>query len=373
MNLQGLRKTTLSADFGDGAPSEFCIWRAGVNPTRNGYDVVFDDVAATAVMASYAEHGVDIMIDLEHLSLDDKARNYDPDAVGWCRLAMRGADLWAVDVRWTPDGTRRLTEKTQRYISPAFMLDEQNRPTRLVNIALCAMPATDRISALVAAKENSMAEIDQVALAAALGVDIDPSADPMGFSAAMKKALEGVMAKFGGGESDPNESEQPPAAEMASKAPPEEMAAAKAIMRVVGAKDATEALLTVTEWRSLAVTHAAEVKRLADEKKAIEDTKRRSLTAEFVVCGAELPATAWADEAKTVPAPHLATMSIAQLEQRLAAFKAKAGGTSKRTPGAAPQSHGLTEREIEKCKAKGVSPEAYAKTKAAMFGQSTEN
>lgn len=366
MKPRDVQTTTLSVDFGAGAPSEFCIWHFGANTTRNGYDVVFDSVSARAVMAAYKEHGVDVMIDLEHLSLDDKARNYDPDAVGWCRLEMRGADLWAVDVRWTPDGTRRLSEKTQRYISPAFMLDEQNRPTRLVNIALCAMPATDRIPALVAAKENNMADIDQVALAAALGVEIDPSADPMGFSAAMKAALEGVMAKFGGGESDPAKSEQPPAAEMASKAPPEEMAAAKAIMRVVGAKDPTEALLTVTEWRTLAVKHASETKRLADETKALEDTKRRSLTARLVVCGAELPATAWADESKTSPAAHLAKMSLDELEKRAEAFEALKGlSPSKRTP-AAPQVHGLSARELAMCSETNTDPQVYAARKAAL-------
>lgn len=361
-----LHKTTSTTaiDQVAGTPSEFCIWRAGVNSTRNGYDLVFDAKAASSVMAAYEEHGVDVMIDLEHLSLDDSARNYNPDAVGWCQLAMRGGDLWAVSVRWTPDGTRRLTEKTQRYISPAFLLDENNRPTRLMNIALCAMPATDRISALVAAKETKM-EIDQAALAAALGVDIDPAADPMGFSAAMKAALEGLMEKFGGGESDPNESEAAPAPEAMAdkKPPPEEMAAAKAIMRVVGAKDATEALVTVTEWRALAVKHADEVKRLADEKKAIEDTKRRSLTARLVGCGAELPATAWADDAKTQPAAHLAKMSLDELEKRADAFEAlKGNAPAKRTPGAGGEGE-LSEREHRLCEALKIDKALYAAQK----------
>ncbi len=133
-----------------GAATEFRIWRRGTNPTSNGYDVLFDDAAARAVMAAYRAHGVDVMIDLEHLSLDDRSPNHDPDARGWCHLELRNGELWAVNVRWTSDGARRLQERTQRYMSPAFALDDENRPTRVFNLALVAMPGTDATAPLAA-------------------------------------------------------------------------------------------------------------------------------------------------------------------------------------------------------------------------------
>jgi phage I-like protein len=99
------------------------------------------------------------MLDLEHLSLEDGI-HFDPDARGWYDLEDRGGDLWAVNVRWTPDGARRLTERTQGYVSPAFNYDEKTGELlEIVNIGLVAMPATFRAFPLARlasrhAKEN---------------------------------------------------------------------------------------------------------------------------------------------------------------------------------------------------------------------------
>ena len=138
----------------DGAPTEFRIFRPGVNETTKGA-VTFDRIAADAVMAAYRAHGVEHMIDLEHESLDPPTRPDSRDARGWYELALRetpaGPELWAVNVRWTADGLRRLSEKTQRYISPAFWPDEDGRVAVMVNCALTSLPATHGAQALVAA------------------------------------------------------------------------------------------------------------------------------------------------------------------------------------------------------------------------------
>lgn len=138
-------------------PREFRIFRAGLNHTEKG-DVLFDAQAARDVVAAYARQGVDQMVDLEHASLDAAAkrtRSDAADAVGWYRLALRGGELWAVDVRWNPEGERRLNNKTQRYISPAFLLDrESGRVVELLNCGLVAMPATHGAPALVAASRT---------------------------------------------------------------------------------------------------------------------------------------------------------------------------------------------------------------------------
>lgn len=409
-----IRTCTIEADLNGGLPTAFRIWKRGVNTTANGYDVLFDARAARRVMSAYEKHGAEVMIDLEHLSLDDKAANYDPDARGWCRLELRNGELWAVDVRWTPDGVRRLeTDKTQRYFSPAFALDEQNRPIRLFNIALVAMPGTDNLEALVAASERTMpmtitmqgalsaclyaralsrrgvaagmvvralaegdgdaggevAGVDVAALAEFLGVDVDPAQDPAGFVKALLARIDEIAAKVRGSEPEP---EVAPGAEMAEE-PKEDMAAAKAIMRVVGAKTATDALITVTEWRQLALEHERQVKKLADERKALDATKRRQLTARLVVCGAETPATAWADDAKTEPAKHLHALSLSELETRCLAFEAaprapnfEADKSDKTADqgGAVVTVDGrevrLTADEVKRCKDRGADLERYA-------------
>lgn len=148
----------LVPDEGGALPCEFRLFRAGENDTTKGV-FVFDDEAARAVLANAAARGgVDYPIDLEHLSLDDAGRHYDPDARGWFKLAVRNGELWAVDVRWTPDGQRRLSERTQRYVSPAFLTDDEGRVTEIVNVALVAMPATNGTPALVAASRRKSME-----------------------------------------------------------------------------------------------------------------------------------------------------------------------------------------------------------------------
>lgn len=124
-------------------PTEFRIFAAGVNESSNG-PALFDAAAAARVMATYEQQGVRLMIDLEHGALDGS----DRDARGWFDLELRGGELWAANVVWTPDGARRISEGTQRYISPAF--DDTEAMAWLINVALVAMPATYGAAPLVA-------------------------------------------------------------------------------------------------------------------------------------------------------------------------------------------------------------------------------
>jgi len=153
-------------------PTEFRLFVKGWNDTENGR-YLFDDVAANSVMQAYAAWGVDLAIDLEHQMLDEPGT--DPtarDARGWCKLELRNGELWAVDVRWTPDGERRLKNKTQRYVSPAFEADPKTgRVLKVVNVAITAMPATHDTPALVAASKRgtkAMSAIHPKHVAAAL-------------------------------------------------------------------------------------------------------------------------------------------------------------------------------------------------------------
>ncbi|OFV82000.1 MAG: hypothetical protein A2Y78_00250 [Acidobacteria bacterium RBG_13_68_16] len=134
----------LSAVEGGALPSEFRIFAAGLNRSTKG-EHVLDAEALAACLRAFAEGGVDLPIDLEHDSLSHEARaarSDAGDARGWFRLAARDGELWAVDVTWTSDGIRRLADRTQRYISPAFRTDESGRVVEIVNVALCAQPAT---------------------------------------------------------------------------------------------------------------------------------------------------------------------------------------------------------------------------------------
>jgi len=136
-------------------PTSFRIFRAGANTSTKG-TVIFDSKAAEAVMQDYAQHGADLMMDLEHLSLNKQLPTYNPNAMAWFKLQLRGGELWATDVRYTPEGAKRLSEKSQRYISPFFLVDKATkRVMQIINSALTALPATDKPMALVAASQNT--------------------------------------------------------------------------------------------------------------------------------------------------------------------------------------------------------------------------
>lgn len=136
------------------------MFAPGVNETQNGR-YIFDAKAANSVMAAYRREGVELMIDLEHDSLNKAARAARSDAgnaLGWFVPEVRpDGSCWATNVRWTPDGAARLTNRTQRYISPAFATEEADGGERVLvirNCALCAMPATHGTAALVAASKT---------------------------------------------------------------------------------------------------------------------------------------------------------------------------------------------------------------------------
>jgi phage I-like protein len=143
------RRLSVLVPDGD-PPREILLFRSGKNSTTKGV-FVFDAAAAKSVMRSHQQHGARVMLDLEHLSLDQDHPNYDPDSRGWGTLTVRDGALWLTGIQWTDDGAARLRERRQIYVSPAFDVDDANRVTRIFNVAITALPATDDPMPLVAA------------------------------------------------------------------------------------------------------------------------------------------------------------------------------------------------------------------------------
>ena len=141
-------------------PTEFKLFSAGLNKTLHG-DFIFDAQSAAGVMADFRRRGVEMVIDLNHDSLDQNKRlmrNDAADAMGHFVPEVRpDGSLWATQVRWSAEGQRRLTARSQRYTSPAANYDTKTRRiVSLVNCALCADPATYNATALVAASRTGM-------------------------------------------------------------------------------------------------------------------------------------------------------------------------------------------------------------------------
>jgi hypothetical protein len=395
------RSVALTVGTDGSLPSEFRIFSAGWNETSKGR-FLFDAEAARAVMAAYEEHGADLMIDLEHLSVEDprESRNFDPDARGWCKLEVRDGELWAVNVTWTPDGAMRLREKRQRYISPVLDFDTKSRRVHAVfNVAITAVPATHGLEPLVAASRRikmaneAMDEakvleglgIDGEALKKALGLDAGATLEDL--AAALMASADKLGAIAGLAPAPESGTQEGDPAEVPASAAPEdeqqkEMAAARAtILRDTGAPTMLQALSTIADWRSSHIKLETERKKLAAERAALEAGERRTLVAEMVKLGSETPATAWADDRATKPAEPWASMQIDALRTRVAKLRAAKGATSSRAPDAlavAEAASGgksflidgetitLSERELRTCAEVKASPEVYAANKLAQ-------
>src|SRR6185295_8462394 len=364
----------------------------GENATTKGI-FVFNEQAARDVMASYEAHGIDVMIDLEHLSLEssEQSRNFDPDARGWCKLELRNGELWATGVTWTPDGETRLREKRQRYISPAFERDpETRRITRVLNIAITSLPATDHLEPLVAASEtitegaSPMTPEQFTALAEALGLGADANVeDVLATVSAMVKKIQDAA----NGNAEADKGEPPPAAgtpaATAETAPPVVAAsrlrvAALALVRLSGKADIGEVVSECEAWHKSHVELETSRAKLAQDRATLEGSERRRLVGDLVKLGVEIPATAWSDDSATTPAKRLADEPIADLRARVAKLTAAKGGTTRTgasKPAPMPNDAGgqavnvggqvvqLSASEVAACKDANAKPEDYAANK----------
>ena len=144
------------------APSEFRLFRAGVNSTAKG-DIVFDAESAASVMAAYTARQTPLMGDYEHMSLAQppvKAPASITNFVPEVRMDSTGQpELWATQVQWTDTAREHLSAGEYRLYSPAFMPDGEGvRVAYLINVALTNLPATYGLEPLVAASSATSNE-----------------------------------------------------------------------------------------------------------------------------------------------------------------------------------------------------------------------
>lgn len=359
----------LLADVGEGnaLPSEFRLFRRGLNTTSKG-DVIFDDAAAESVMAAYAQHGTDVQIDLEHLSLDTESKAYDPDARGWCQLELREGELWAVNVKWTPDGARRLNDRAQRYISPTFFADADGRVASVLNLALTALPATHEPAALIAAnrlpkKLNMRPEDIRKAIEALKEENGD---------AALAILESALVAAAGGEEMEEPDTEEPAAseAEAPSEEPREEELAQQDAVKALRALSVITGTADTDEIVTLAASWAKRIADVEEREQEIELSERRVLVGELVKLGAELPSTAWEGDAKArKPVARLLSEPLDGLKARVNALKGARPAAVK--PPTAPSSAvKLSQVDLKAAEAMKITPEEYAARKAAAVRRS---
>lgn len=392
---------TIDLGIGDKLPTEFRIFARGENTaTKIGSKEValFDDKAARDVMAEFAAHGVDVMLDLEHLSLNPSAPNYDPDARGWAKLELRDGELWAVGVKWTDDGAQRLLGKRQRFASPAFVKNAKtNRVEAIVNIAITALPATDQAPALVAASQPRRTVMPRILaklgalssndlkLAAAIMAAVEAATSAE--SPALKQLagqVDAALDQMLGNAPDAPDGSEPagePNPEAAADAPPPAAAAAMPVKPGEEKKPMAASALAGDEKAIVEVARRVTGKQAAAEVEAalvgLSATKgsHGELAAEVAKLRAEADVRSVRDLVTAnrgkVP-PSLETWALKQSPAALAAFLEHAPVVvdvkAHREPEKKPVDDTvLTAADLELCKLTGAKPDAVLAEKKKLI------
>lgn len=136
---------------GKSPPTEFRLFTKGNVETTKG-TFLFDDLAATTLIANAQDYGNEFPLDYDHAMVRWDAPADGGIAAGWFKPEVRNGELWATEVSWTPKATKHLTDREYRYCSPTFRVDDNRRITQLINCALTNLPATKRMDPLVASQ-----------------------------------------------------------------------------------------------------------------------------------------------------------------------------------------------------------------------------
>lgn len=359
-------------------PTEFRIFKAGENPTTKGV-FLFDEAAAQSVMVAYQAQGVECMIDLEHQALGDANRADSADARGWFKLELRGGDLWATGVRWTADGARRLSEKTQRYTSPAFLADEHGQISELINVALVAMPATHQAAPLVAANKRGLAP------PARLSNNDGRSPQALSRNPMNPELLKKILAAIEAGEDKSGLLAEIVAAMAGGAAPASDVAASDALSDTAADAPAdpnkpaelaalTARLAKLEADRAASVqTLSARVAELEAERTAEDQAERVKLCGDLVKLGAETPATAWEGEPeKLKPSKRLQAIALSDLKDHVKALSARGPIVNAEPAKKGPAEIKLSKDEQAYCTKHGLTPEQFQAKKASAVKKATK-
>lgn len=154
-----------SVPFADNTPpEEFLLLRYGKNVfTKSGEqgDFSFDEEDADQVIAEFAAHARDLVIDYEHQSLGGGKA----PAAGWIDQLKKTAQGLTAHVKcWTAEAARALTALEYRYFSPTLYFSEDGKHVAaLHSVALTNHPALHGVPALAADDLDDLCRLMELA------------------------------------------------------------------------------------------------------------------------------------------------------------------------------------------------------------------
>lgn len=112
---------------------------------------IVDDEALKNIIANY--EGDELLLDIDHRSMREPLQR-STEAAGWIsRLIAVYSDsplagLYGT-IKWTETGRKLVEARDYRFLSPVFVIDENNKPVKLVNCALTNRPAFTNIEPIL--------------------------------------------------------------------------------------------------------------------------------------------------------------------------------------------------------------------------------
>jgi len=191
------------ADLGDGLKTvKLAGW--GRTESTNG-DFIIDDEGVPEILRTFAEHGTDVPIDVEHETLPERQPAAGSrGAIGWIEKVFAEANkgLFGL-VRWSDAGKALIRSDAFRYLSPVFLIrKDDRRVVGLHSAALTNKPAVPKMERLAASK-NANAETTAMAdenaaiaqsVRSALGLREDADRDLVAASVTTLKARTAGVA-----------------------------------------------------------------------------------------------------------------------------------------------------------------------------------
>lgn len=112
---------------------------------------IVDDEALKNIITNY--EGDELLLDIDHRSMREPLQR-STEAAGWIsRLIAVYSDsplagLYGT-IKWTETGRKLVEARDYRFLSPVFVIDENNKPVKLVNCALTNRPAFTNIEPIL--------------------------------------------------------------------------------------------------------------------------------------------------------------------------------------------------------------------------------
>lgn len=319
--------TELSPVDGGAPPSVEMIPPGPRVQGRDGRAWTFDAEGQRQVLAAFAARGADLPIDWEHATQHRAPQGLKAPAAGWITALNVHDGALVADVQWTPRGNSEVADRSYRYISPVFDYEPgSGRIVRLVSAGLTNL-ANLRLPALNSEEDPVMTRSAALAAAitGALGLTAEATDDAVAQAINTLKS-DRDTAQAANREQTPSLDRYVPRADYDALA-----------QRATNAEQALQA------------------QQDAQHKAAADAAIEQALTA-----GKITPATV---------EYHRATCADAAGLERFLAFVAAAPTIAADTGLAGKKqdstSTALNAEELAVCHATGISPEAFAKARAA--------